>query len=53
MLGILNLRSLESYKIKQGILKQNISKDYRFESADALCEQFNKFINALKKERRK
>ena len=52
MLGILDLRSLGYYKIKQGILQQNLSKYYIFESADILCEQFNKFINMLKKERK-
>ena len=31
MLGIVDLRSLGYYKIKQGILQQNISKYYRFE----------------------
>ena len=52
MLGILDLRALGYYKIKQGILQQNLSKYYRFELADVLCEQFNKFINTLKKERK-
>ena len=28
-----------------------MSKYYRFESADTLCEQFNKFINTLKKKK--
>ena len=51
MLGIVDLRSLGYYKIKQGILQQNLSKYYRFERADTLCEHFNKFINTLKKER--
>ena len=51
MLGILDLRSVEYYKIKQGILQQNLSKYYRFKSANILCEQFDKFINALKKEK--
>ena len=41
MLGILDLRSMSYYKIKQDILQQNLSKYYRFESADTLCEQFN------------
>ena len=50
-LGIVYLRSLGYYKIKQGILQQNLSKYYRFESAETLCEHFNKFINTLKKER--
>ena len=51
MLGILDLRSVGYYKIKQGILQQNISRCYRFESADILCEQLNKFVNTLKKEK--
>ena len=42
-----------SYKIKQGILQKNLNKYYRLESADTLCEQFNNFINTLKKERKK
>ena len=37
--------------IKQGIFQQNLFKFYTFESADILCEQFNKFINRLKKEK--
>ena len=37
MLGILDLRSLGYYKIKQGILQQNLSKYYKFERADTLC----------------
>ena len=51
VLGIIDLRSLGYYIIKQGTLQQNLSKYYRFKKADALCEQFNKFINTLKKER--
>ena len=50
VLGIIDLRSLGYYKIKQGTLQQNLSKYYRFEKVDTLCEQFNKFINTLKKE---
>ena len=51
MLGILDLRSLGYFTIKHGILQQNVSKYYRFEKADTLCEYFNKFINTPKKER--
>ena len=51
MLGIVDLRSLGYYKIKQGILQQNLTKYYKFERADTLCDHFNKFINTLKKER--
>ena len=32
LLDILDLRSLGYYKIKQGVLQQNLSKCYHFES---------------------
>ena len=51
MIGIIDLRSLGYYKIKQGILQQNLSGYYRFEKAEKLCEYFNKFVNMLKEER--
>ena len=51
MIGIIDLRSLGYYKIKQRILQQNLSRYYRFEKAEKLCEYFNKFVNTLKKER--
>ena len=51
MIGIIYLRSLGYYKIKQGILQQNISSYYRFEKAEKLCKYFNKFVNTLKGER--
>ena len=50
-IGIIDLRSLGYYKIKQGILQQNLSRYYRFEKAEKLCKYFNKFVNTLKKER--
>ena len=49
MIGIVDLRSLGYYKIKQSILQQNLSKYYRFERAETLCEYFNKFVNTLKR----
>ena len=51
MIGIVDLRSLGYYKIKQGILQQNLSKYYRLERAETLNKYFNKFVNMLKKER--
>ena len=50
MIGIVDIRSLGYYKIKQGILQQNLSRYYRFEEAEKLCEYFNKFVDTLKKE---
>ena len=32
-------------------MQQNLSKYYRFERAEKLCEYFNKFVNTLKKEK--
>ena len=49
MIGILDLRSLGYYKIRQGVLQQNVSKCYHFESADRLCEEFSTLVNELKK----
>ena len=51
IIGIIDLRSLGYYKIKQGILQQNLSRHYKFERAERLCEYFNKFVNTLKAER--
>ena len=34
MIGILDLRSLGYYKIKQDVLQQNLSKHYHLESAN-------------------
>ena len=50
LVGILDLRSLGYYKIKQGVLQQNLSKCYHFESAEKLCEEFNTLVNILKKD---
>ena len=49
MIGIVDLRALGYYKIKQGILQQNVSKYYRYERAEALCEYFNKFVKHTEK----
>ena len=51
MIGIVDMRSLGYYKIKQSILLQNLSKYYRFKKAEKLCQYFNKFVNTLKRER--
>ena len=39
------------YKIKQGVLQQNLSRYDKFEKADNLSKYFNIFVNTLKKER--
>ena len=53
MLGILDLRSLGYYKIKQGVLQQDLSKCYHFESVEKLCEEFNNILNEKRKEEEK
>ena len=50
MLGIVDLRLLDYYKIKQGVLQQNLSCMYHFESMNTVCNQFNRLINTLRKE---
>ena len=51
MIGIVDIRSLGYYKIKQGILQQNLSRYYRLEEAKKLCEYFNKFVDTLRRDR--
>ena len=52
MLGILDLRLMGYYKIKQGIFQQNLSKYYKLKSATTLCKQFNRLINTLKRQQK-
>ena len=50
MIGILDLRSLGYYKIKLGVLLQNLNKYYHFEEANRVCEAFNKMVETVKQE---
>ena len=49
-IGILDLRSLGYYKIKKGVLQQNLNKYYHFEDANRVCEVFNKIIETVRQE---
>ena len=49
--GTLDLKLLGYYKIQQGVLQQSLSKFYRFESVENVCNKFNNLINTLKKEK--
>ena len=49
-IDILDLRSLGYYKIKQGVLQQNLNKYYQFEEANKVCEEFNKMVEVIKQE---
>ena len=50
MIGILDLRSLGYYKIKQGVLQQNLNSYYHFEEANKVCEEFNKMVEVIREE---
>ena len=52
MIGILDLRSLGYYKIRQGALQQNLNKCYHFEPAERVCKKFNTLVNELKKDKK-
>ena len=49
MFGIVDLRSLGHYKIKQGVLLQNLSSIYHFETVNIVHDQSNRLINTLRK----
>ena len=49
-IGILDLRSLGYYKIKQGVLPQNLNKYYQFEEIDKICAEFNSIIEKKRQE---
>ena len=51
MMGILDLRSLGFYKIKQEVLQEHLGRHYHFELADNVCDQYNRFINLMRKEK--
>ena len=50
MIGILDLKSLGYYKVKQDVLHKHLGKHYHFELAEDTWAQFNRFVNLLKKE---
>ena len=51
-IGILDLRSLGYYEIKQGVLQQNSNKFYHFEEAKRVFEAFNKMVETVRQEER-
>ena len=52
-IGILDLRSLGYYKIKQGVLQQNLNKYYYFEEVDKVCENINKMVETIRQKEEK
>ena len=53
MMGVVDLRSLGFYKIKQEVLQEHLSRHYHFELADEVCDQYNRPINHMRKEEEK
>ena len=49
-IGKLDLRSLGYYKIKQGVLQQNLDKYYQFEEVDKICADFNRIMEEIRQE---
>ena len=50
MMGIIDLRLLGFYKIKQEVLQEHLGRHYHFELADDVCDQYNRFVNLMRKE---
>ena len=50
MIGAVDLRSLGFYKIKKEVLQEHLGKHYHFELADDVCNQYNRFMNLMRKE---
>ena len=50
MMGILDIRSLGFYKIKQEVLQEHLGRHYHFELADNVCDHYNRFVNLMRKE---
>ena len=50
MIGVVDLRSLGFYKIKQEVRQEHLGKHYHFKLADDVCDQYNRFVNLMKKE---
>ena len=49
MMGIVDLRSLGFYKIKQEVLQEHLGRHYHFKLADDVCNQYNRFVNLMRK----
>ena len=50
MIGVVDLRSLGFHKIKQEVLQEHLGKHYHFKLANDVCNQYNRFVNLMRKE---
>ena len=53
MMGIVDLRSLGFYKIKQEVLQEHLGRHCHFKLTDNVCDQYNRFVNLMRKEEEK
>ena len=53
MMGVVDLRSLGFYKIKQEVLQEHLSRHCHLELADNVCDQYNRLVNLMRKEEEK
>ena len=49
-IGVVDLRSLGFCKIKQEVLQEHFGRHYHFKLADDICNQYNRFVNLMRKE---
>ena len=52
MMGIIDLRSLGFYKIKQEVLQEHLGRHYHSKLADDVCDQYNRFVNLMRKRKK-
>ena len=50
MIGVVDLRLLGFYKIRQEVLQEHLGRHYHFKVADDVCNQYNRFVNLIRKE---
>ena len=50
MMGVVDLRSLGFYKIKQEVLHKHLGRHDHFKLADYICNQYNRLVNLMRKE---
>ena len=48
MIGIVDIRLLGFYKIKQDVLQEHLGRHFKL--ADDVCDQYNRFVNLMRKE---
>ena len=52
MMGIIDLRSLGFYKIKQEVFQEHLVRHYHLKLADDVCDQYNRFVNLMRKRKK-